>query len=467
MNNEYLAKREAVFGIAPMLTKERTHGFIALSALTCIYALAPWCFTQGGYVASMLGLKAAVTNSMGILTLVGLLFYAVVTIPAREGIDIWIYQRASLGTRGVVLIWFLVMSSTWGWIAVLAHIQGTSLGALWYIATGNHVSDTAVSWMSVSMIFIGAGIALLGPKIITYVSYVAVPGVILVCLIILYFCFTLFSWNDLLAIEAPWSTGNFRTDYFLASEWNLAYIVAWFPVLGVLPRLGKSTRKVYWSFIIGFSVVFAAMISVGSFGALAISEHVGYFTADPAEWFIFFGGGISVLSLLLLGLSNISITSVAFYSLGVSTKLVLPTWPFKRVTLMWVVWSSFLILAGVIWDYYHVFLALVGVICGPGIMLILVDYFLVRKRQISIRAMFKTEKGSPYFYTGGFNAASWIAFICGIIVYFSVYDPLNAVGRNFIFEITTGTGLSCLVTAVVYYALSRSETVNKYILKDR
>ena len=97
-----------------MLKKERTHGFIAIAAVTIVYSMAPWCFTQGGTIISVLGLKAALTNMIGMIVLFSIIYLLTVIIPAREGIDTWVYQRAVFGYKGIVIIWFLAIFATWG-----------------------------------------------------------------------------------------------------------------------------------------------------------------------------------------------------------------------------------------------------------------------------------------------------------------------------------------------------------------
>ncbi len=128
------------------------------------------------------------------------------------------------------------------------------------------------------------------------------------------------------------------------------------------------------------------------------------------------------------------------------------------------VWILFLYFSGIIGDYYNLFLAVVGFIGGPSIMIVLVDYFLVRKRQFSMRDMFDQTAKSKYYYTKGFNLVGAAAFICGTIAYFAVYDPINGVGRNVLFNLLTGTGSSCIAAAVVYYGLSKVPSIRKYLL---
>lgn len=465
--NEQNANSEAVFGIVPMLTKERTHGVWKMAALTSIWALAPWCFTQGGAIVSVIGLKASLTNLIGIIVLFSLIYLLAVVIPTRDGIDTWVYQRAVFGNKGYAVLWIVLMLSTWGWEAILCQIYGGSIGSLFTMATGNAMSNTAIMAIGTTCVIIGSIIACLGPDIITKISYVVIPGIIIACVVILVYVFQNYSWAELMAMGATEEGGSFRQNYMLATEWNLAFVCAWYGSLGVLSRLGNSERSSYWGYMIGFGLVYALIACVGAIGCVAVTDMTGTYSSDPVEWFASMGGGIAVLSLICLIATDIAVMAVAMYSLSVSTKVVLPKLKYTTIVIMWSVWILFLYFSGVMGEYYNVFLAVVGFIGGPSIMIVLVDYFIVRKRQFSLKDIFDQSSKSKYFYTGGFNMAGVVAFACGAIAYFLVYDPIGGVGRNFLFDIFTGTGFSCIVAAVVYYVLSKIPSVRAYILRDQ
>ena len=307
-NNELNANQEAVFGIIPLSSKERTHGFWAIAAVTIVYSMAPWCFTQGGAIISVIGLKAALTNTIGVIVLFSIVYLLAVIIPTREGIDTWIYQRACFGYKGIVIIWFVAIFATWGWEAILAEIHGTSISALYTIATGNVLSDSWIPWLGATSVIIGFIIALMGPNVITKVSYVVIPGIIIACIVLLTFVFRNYSWGELMDMEAVYPiSDNFRENYMVATEWNLAFVCAWYTVLGVIPRLAKSERGSYWGFMTGFGVVYALIACVGAFGALAVSDMAGVYSNDPSIWFSEMGGGLAILSMVCLICSNISI----------------------------------------------------------------------------------------------------------------------------------------------------------------
>lgn len=465
--NEQNANSEAVFGIVPMLTKERTHGFWKMAALTSIWALAPWCFTQGSAIVSVLGLKAALTNLIGIIVLFSIIYLLTVVIPTRDGIDTWVYQRAVFGNKGYAVLWLILMLSTWGWEAILCQIYGSSIGSLFQMATGSEMNGTAVLLIGATCVVIGSAIACMGPDIITKISYVVIPGIIIACIVILYYVFSHYSWNELMSMKATSEGGSFHENYMLATEWNLAFVCAWYGSMGVLSRLGKSERASYWGFMAGFGVVYALIACVGAIGSIAVTDMTGVYSTDPAEWFTQMGGGIAVLCLICLIATDIAVMAVAMYSLSVSTKVILPKWKYTWIVVLWSVWILFLYFSGVMGEYYNVFLAVVGFIGGPSIMIVLVDYFLVRKRTFSMANIFNQTRESKYYYTKGFNLAGIAAFLCGTIAYFAVYDPINGVGRSFLFNILTGTGSSCIAAAAVYYLLSKVPRVRAYLLRDQ
>ena len=262
--NEQNANSEAVFGSVPMLTRERTHGFWKMAALTSIWALAPWCFTQGSTIVSVLGLKAALTNLIGIIVLFSIIYFLTVVIPTRDGIDTWVYQRAVFGTKGYAVLWLILMLSTWGWEAILCQIYGNSIGSLYSMATGSAMNSTLVLVIGATCVVIGAIIACLGPDVITKISYVVIPGIVIACAVILYYVFSHYSWGELMQMKAMQPAGSFHKNYMLATEWNLAFVCAWYGSMGVLSRLGKSERSSYWGFMVGFGVVYALIACVGA-----------------------------------------------------------------------------------------------------------------------------------------------------------------------------------------------------------
>ena len=50
-------EKEALFGILPVLPKERKYGFIDALLVLSGYCIATWSYTQGSYLTSLVGFK--------------------------------------------------------------------------------------------------------------------------------------------------------------------------------------------------------------------------------------------------------------------------------------------------------------------------------------------------------------------------------------------------------------------------
>lgn len=94
------ADNDVYFGITPLLNKDRIYSYWDIVLATGAWAIATWCYVQGGTIAQILGFKEAITGTLFGMTLAGIFIYLCVIIPTRHGIDIWIYLRALLGQIG-------------------------------------------------------------------------------------------------------------------------------------------------------------------------------------------------------------------------------------------------------------------------------------------------------------------------------------------------------------------------------
>lgn len=462
------ADDDVYYGIIPLLPKDKIYGFWDIFLITSGFAIATWCYVQGGYVATLLGIKAVILNVFFSMTLAGMFVMLAAIISTRHGIDLWVYQRAIYGHIGVNAFLIPLFIIDWGWYAVNAQTFGASMSKL-IGAAGMSVSDGAVPWISVIAVVIGWIIAIKGPVAVKRSTYVMVPSLFLVGILILIMVFSKYSFSDLAAMK-PVNANAYGTQwetYMIVLEWNIAFVLAWFPVLGSLPRLVKTERSSYWGTVAGFGIIMAAFVSIGAITGLVMSQS-GQMSNDPTDWLISLGGAkLGLISLFLVGVANVTTAAAGAYSLAISTKILNPKWDYRVVVTVWSVWCALLTLWGGVWTYYTVFLAVMGAACGPAIGLIIADYFIVRKSKVSMDGLFQVRKSNVYTYTKGFNIVGLIALVIGIVGYFLLYDPINYAARNFLFNYTTASGLSTALSMVVYVVLSKIPSLKSYLLQDQ
>jgi NCS1 family nucleobase:cation symporter-1 len=458
--------QEVYYGILPMLKSERLYDFKTTVLVIGGYAIATWCYVQGGYIGTMLPLKALFSSTVFSMPLVGLLVCLVGVIPQRHGIDMWIYQRVVFGYSLVNIIWLIVILSTWGYEAVNARLYANSIMTIFREFGFTMTGALWVGFWGTTCIIFGAIIAIKGPVAIKYSTYVMVPCLFAVGVLIVILIFQNASWSELAAINPAESLSgeDYRTNYMVVLEWNIAFIFAWYPGFAVLPRLVKTERSYYWGFLLGFCVIMSFFILIGAMTGLLTYGKTGVVSTDPTEWLIDLGGPIlGLLSLVFIGLANITTQAMAAYTISLCTKTLKPTWNYKTIVIVWSIFCVGLVFWDGIWQYYNVYIAIVGAVSGPAIMLLIMDYFVVRRGKLSLSGLYHIDGDHRYSYTRGFNIPVLISFAIGVTVYFLVYDPILAWPRNEIFLYTTASGFSAICTTASYYIMSKIPFVHRYL----
>jgi NCS1 family nucleobase:cation symporter-1 len=96
------------------------------------------------------------------------------------------------------------------------------------------------------------------------------------------------------------------------------------------------------------------------------------------------------------------------------------------------------------------FLALIGVAFAPMCGIQIVDYFVLRRGRIDIRAVYVNEPGQAYYFWGGINPAAMIALAAGCVTYVGLLNPLSytsAAGYRFL----TASLPAAAAAALVYF----------------
>lgn len=459
-----LADRETRYGVIPMLKSDRIYSFWDTFWVAGAYGIATWCYFQGGALAGVQSFRQVLLSTMGAMCGTVFLITVVAIFSCRYGIDHWVYSRAVFGWVGAQVLLLLTLSTTWGYEAINAQMYGSSI---------IHLSDTAgfqidggwAKWIGLSCVFFGWVIAMRGA--IAVKAATRVMGVMLLAvggLIVLVLLFKA-DLGALWSAQASAPLANKRDSYMLGTEWNVAFTLSWFPVIGALARLGKTERGAHWGMWWGYGALYAIFIVIGGAMAFVGIASGADATGDPTDYLMKIGGvWLGSVSVLAIAMANITTQAVATYLMSVSTKILNPSWNYKVIASIWCLLSVVLTAWGGIWTYYPTFLAAIGVISGPALALLACDYWVVRRGRFSLNGLFRKE---VYRYTAGFNVVALVAFAVGAVGYFAVYDPINYAPRYApIFSIFTATGFAAILTAVTYVGLTRIPAIQRYVLTD-
>lgn len=458
-------EREATFGIVPLLHEKRPYSLVDMIFVAGSFSVATWCYAQGAAIASVMSTPQGLVNLFSVVGAFILLTSLVGVQSARYGIDHWLCQRATWGYFGVIPLVIVIQLSGWGWSAVNAQLFGLSTVKILTAAGTEVSSDWWVKGFGALSYVIGTAIALKGPGAVKWATRImgialAAAGLVVIGLILTSGKVGAMWGNQALAGDTSWGS------YMMGTEWNIAFTVSWYPIIGALARLSRKEQAAGWGLWIGYGIVGAAYIGLGLMLSHLAVVSGAEATGDPTDYLITLGGaGLGSLALVFVGVANITTAAAATYAVSIAVKIVWPTMRYERVAVFWTLYGILLVLWGGVWDYYPTFLAVIGALNGPALTLLVVDYWLVRRQRLNLRDIFR---GGSYRYTAGLNLPAWFAFGAGIASYFVLYDPFNYVPRvAALFNIFTATGFACLVSAVVYLVLAQVPAVKGYLLRDR
>ncbi len=190
--------------------------------------------------------------------------------------------------------------------------------------------------------------------------------------------------------------GSGRSGYMLILEMNIAFIFGWAPVLGVIPNAslkqnGKATGpsdRLFHDY--GLVYLHRRDDRPGHGQCLWLVQHRPHRMAAVARrretWHFV---------LVFIGFANITTQAIATYSLTVSTKVINPKWNYKVIATLWSVFCAALVVWNGVWEYYTLFLALVGAVCVPVVTLIIVDFYIVRRKRFSMRSLYLVDGKDP------------------------------------------------------------------------
>lgn len=446
----------------PLLKKDRIWSFWDFSAANIGLAIATWAFLQGGAVAYYVGAKEAVA-SIVIGYGISIVFVALVPcIPAvRYGIEQFVSLRSSFGTAGgraIMLVLSAMLAAAWA--AVLAIMCGHA-----FANVSNELFGTAlesdgliVKLLGLVAVVISWLILMRGPKSIETVNKIVSPGLVVVTLLMLVLIFTQVGWSELISLPPLAPDFDKHMAFMIAVELNVAGGLAWWPNVGNLARLTRSSRAAYWPNMIGLFLASVIAAVVGAFSALALGSD------DPTQWMIPLGGFVlGGLALVFVGFANI--TSVVAQGYAALVAVRGGTGNIGR-RLPWPVLGGLILAPSMVlvffpditYNNYGRFVSWGAIMLGPLCAIQFVDFFILRRQHLDIRAMYDNRPGSPYHFTAGFNVVAFLAMAAGAVVYALLLDPIDYIPAE-AFRWLTASIPSMVVSGVLYYVLTRTVSI--------
>lgn len=461
-------EKEALFGIAPVLKKERLYGFLDAVLVLSGYCIATWSYTQGSYLATLVGFRQLLIGAFLGAILMLAIYQLPVILSVRYGIDIWIWLKSVFGHKGVTLMTVIIIIINYPWYAVCADLFASSMSSLAGIF-GITLPSFAPLFLRLLCVAAGTVIAYKGLGAITNTTRLLVPLLLALGVLVVIVGFTS------VPFDVIW---NYRPDtsaypksiipYIISIEANFAFVITLVGGMAEVPRLVKKESAGFWAGVIGQGISGSFFVVVGAVMAIAMQYVTGEMIDDPTAMLATLSvPALALSSLLLVAFANIGTQAVGSYIYGVMLKTSFRKASYHLLIMILAVYVGILCVWGKIVDYFGSFLTISACIYAPLAALLFTDFFFVRRQKLALRSAYRLPGYNAYNYTGGFNIVGLICVAAGIAMSLAVYNPVSGEVHCMPLFYLTPTGFSFLGTGVLYLLLSCIPPVKRYLLKDR
>ena len=438
----------------PLLPKERTWRTRQLFIVLLVAASATWCYVIGEYVGYYLPLwPGAFAMTAG--AMIGMLLVTLAVVPSstRFGIDSIQAAVPQFGRNGWVVTVALQYLSIIGWNSLLLIFFGKSLSEF-LNALGIGGAGLA-DWVVPIAALVACGVVYLilirgatGLERVSMVLFFFIVGVGAWMIVML-----LVKEGGALADAQPAYASAKRLDYMYGIEIGLVSLLSWWPYIGSMTRQAPNPRVAVMPSMIGMGLPVPVLSIVGLAGILVLK------TSDPAQWMTKVGGdALGAVALLFVIAANFGTATAGIYASTVGLKAVpglrRVSWNLALALSLVPVMVIGVLLPNWFFDNFGTFLAYIGVFFAPLVGIQIVDYFVLRRQRISLRAIYDSSPGGPYSYWAGINPAAVLAMAAGVVTYLYLLNPQSYVIRE-PFSYVGASLPSAAVAAVVHVLLTQ------------
>jgi nucleobase:cation symporter-1, NCS1 family len=438
----------------PLLPKERTWGAARLTLTLATTAAATWCYLIGESVGSYLGfIKGGLALSAGCM--IGMLLVLLAAGPTcvRFGIDSVAATKPQFGSRGWIVPAALQAVSIIGWNSLLIIFFAKSAVqlsvALGILPSGSR-NAALVPVLTVLACAIIFTVLRRGATGVSMVSNILVAHVF----IGLWMLYLLVSrrWPELIAAVPPSASPNHLWNYTTGIELGIGATLSWWPYIGAMIRMAPSGRTIVLPVMLGMAAPVPILSLIGLAGSLVLKS------SDPTEWLRIVGGpAYAIVSLTFITAANFGTTTAGIYASAIGlrnfTSLQQRTWKTLLLITIAPVALVGIFIPELFFAKFGNFLALIAVAFAPLCGIQIVDYFVLRRGRIDIRAIYVDGPEQPYYFWRGINPAAMIALAAGCCTYIALLNPLNYDSTEF-YPYLTASLPSAAAAASFYFLCS-------------
>jgi putative hydroxymethylpyrimidine transporter CytX len=411
--------------IKPVGKEKRTLGGMDYFLLWAGVGISLAEIWAGGFLAPMgfwLGFWAIILGHVIGNTLMG--FGGI--IGSDYGIPAMVSVRPSFGIRGSNLAAVLNIIQLIGWASIMLIIGGRA-GAMLGEPHGG-------IWASQNFWIVVIGLGTLfwalytGRTIWKVMQTSAVIGLLLVVVLMSWVSYKEFG-DGIMTVKPE------KMPFMIGLDLVIAMPVSWLPLVADYSRFAEKTASSFWTTWWGYFIISCWMYLLGLMATLVTGD------TDPGVMILRTMGALNLAlpALIMVVFSTITSDFPDIYSATCSMLNI--TEKIGSKGLMWIAGILSILVALVFpAEQYENFLLLIGGMFVPLFGIVLTDYFLLRKRQLTLAALYDPE--GEYWYTRGVNLVALGAWVIGFIIFETIAVLKLSIG---------GSIPSMLIAGICYY----------------
>ena len=226
-------------------------------------------------------------------------------------------------------------------------------------------------------------------------------AVVLAGLLVLVVLLAKEGWGTVSAGKPAYASGDLHLDFTLGFEILVATVLSWWPYMGGVMRMGKSSRQAMMPAMICLGMITGVIALIGLYASLAVGD------PDPSVFFVdVLGLWMGIVAIAFIALANIGTAIVGIYASAIGLKQI----PALQYRLSYR-WTILIVMAPVIavcaflqnpfMDHILTFMYFLGLVFAPICAVQIVDYYVFRKNILHLPSLFDySKKGKYYFWAG-------------------------------------------------------------------
>jgi putative hydroxymethylpyrimidine transporter CytX len=414
----------------------------------------------GGVVAAV-----GVMGGLTVIFIANPIAYAIMALIGYIGFKVGTttmgLTRASFGIRGSMLPSVLNVVQFIGWCSVNTFLAAISISylanqILGWPAFGEEgsggvmiVGVLACSVLQIVIVAVG------GSKSIKIAERFAI---ILLVALTIWETVVIFQTYDISTILEWRPPEDAMIPFGKAMDVMVAFSFGWIPAICDFTRYTKRAVSATVAPMIGANVALFWFAIVGLIGVVATSAETGTFDPNMSDPSTIMGAlGLGWVAMIILILATCTTNCVNIYSASMSVINLFPKVRAKKsiiiVAVVTVLGSLLPVAIGSLVDYFMIFLEYVGLIFAPLLPIIIIDYYIMKKRNYDWSQA--TKVGGAYWYANGINLRAIGSWAVGVVMYFIFNNTeavMNSLGAIY---------ATVIVTSVVYLIVGNPGVAKK------